>query len=140
LSDRKRVLLIEDDADSRAAMKLLLRRHGFDVKAYDHCDPAAHHLEGCDLDIALLDVRLPGRCGDDFGRELRQKCPKTMIVFINGEAILEPLKEAVPDCFVMRKPVDFALLIELLECFHSKAGYGSKMEKEMDDKAVSGNM
>jgi hypothetical protein len=63
-----------------------------------------------------------------------------MIVFITGEAILEPLKEAVPDCFVMRKPIDADLLVELLGCFHSKTGYGSTMRKQMDDRAGPSNM
>ena len=47
-----------------------------------------------------------------------------MIGFITGEAILAPLKEAVPGCFVMRKPIGPPLLLELLESFASSAGYG----------------
>jgi DNA-binding response OmpR family regulator len=137
---KKRVLIVEDHHDSRRALTLLLRKKGFDVKDYEHCDPADRHVSDCDMDIALLDVRLPGRCGDDFGRELREKCPQTMIVFITGEALLQPLKEKVPDCFVMRKPVDIDLLLELLECFNSKTGYHSKMETVMDGKAGPGNM
>ena len=131
----KRVLIIEDHDDSRRALSLMMRHKGFAVKDYDHCEAAATHLSNCDIDIALLDVRLPGRCGDDFGRELRERCPKAMIVFITGEAILEPLKEAVSDCFVMRKPVDADLLLGLVECFESKKGYGSQMGEHMDDKA-----
>ena len=78
----------------------LLRRSGFDVSAYDRCEPAQRHLDACDVDVALLDVRMPDRCGDDFGKELRARCPKTMIVFVTAETLIDPLKEAVPDCFV----------------------------------------
>ncbi|MBC8108643.1 MAG: response regulator [Anaerolineae bacterium] len=137
---KKRVLLVEDHHDSREVLAKILDKAEFDVTQYDHCDPAERHLEACDMDIALLDVRLPGRCGDDFGKELRQRCPKTMIVFVTGEAILEPLKEAVPDCFVIRKPVDAHLLLELLECFSSDTGYSSPMKKMMDDRAGPSNM
>ena len=63
-----------------------------------------------------------------------------MIVFITGEAVLEPLKEAVPDCFVIRKPVDCHVLLELLECFNSKTGYRSAMGPHMDDRAGPDNM
>jgi DNA-binding NtrC family response regulator len=114
MSSQKHVLILEDHDYSRRALTLILRQEGFVVSDYGHCDAAQHHVANGDVDIALLDVRLPGRCGDDFGKELRRRCPETMIVFITGEAILEPLKEAVPDCFVMRKPVDPALLLELL--------------------------
>jgi hypothetical protein len=71
--------------------------------------------------------------------ELRQRCSITMIVFVTGEAILEPLKEAMPDCFVMRKPIDIHLLLELLKCFDSKTGYSSTMEK-MDGRAGPAKM
>ena len=140
MSSRKRVLLVEDHDDSREILATLLRRSGFEVTAYDRCAPAELHLEACDMDIALLDVRLPERCGDDFGIELRQRCPKTMIVFVTGEELLEPLKAAVPDCFVMRKPIDAAVLLELLACFNSDAGYASPMRKATDDRARPGNM
>src|SRR5688572_12811727 len=102
-----------------------LRRSGFDVVAYDGCAAAEPHLAACDVDVALLDVRMPGRCGDDFGRELRRRCPKTMIVFVTGEPLIGPLKAAVPDCFVLRKPLDVAVLLELLACLGRGAGDGS---------------
>jgi len=116
MSGGNRVLLIEDHDDSREMLATLLRHAGFQVTAYDCCKPAEAHLEACDMDIALLDVRLPERCGDDFGRELRERCPKTMIVFVTGEHQIEPLKAAVSDCFVLRKPIDSAVLMELLTC------------------------
>src|SRR5688572_24428836 len=101
----KRVLIVEDHDDSRELLAGLLRRSGFHVSAYDGCAAAEPHLAACDVDVALLDVRMPGRCGDDFARELHERCPKTMIVFVTGESLIGPLKQAVPDCFVLRKPV-----------------------------------
>ena len=140
MSKRKRVLLIEDHDDSRELLAALLRRWGFDVFAYDGCTPAEPHLGACDVEIALLDVRMPGRCGDDFGKELRARCPKTMIVFVTGESLVHPLKAAVPDCFVLRKPFDAAVLHELLSCFNSEEGYRSPLPDGMDGRAGPGNL
>jgi DNA-binding response OmpR family regulator len=140
MSSRKRVLLLEDHDDSRELLAALLRRSGFDVTAYDRCEPAERHLAACDIDIALLDVRMPERCGDDFGKELRERCPKTMIVFVTAEAIIAPLKQVVPDCFVIRKPIDVAVLLELLACFTSDGGYRSPPRNETDDRAGPGKM
>jgi hypothetical protein len=42
-----------------------------------------------------------------------------MIVFVTGEELIEPLKAAVTDCFVLRKPIDSAVLMELLTCCRS---------------------
>jgi DNA-binding response OmpR family regulator len=134
------VLLIEDHDDSRKVLAVLLRRAGFDVTAYDRCGPAERHLEACDIDIALLDVRIPERCGDDFGRELRARCPKTMIVFVTGEELIEPLKAAVSDCYVLRKPIDSAVLVELLTCFNSKTGWISPLGRTVEHRARPGNV
>ena len=140
MSIRNRVLLLEDHDDSRELLAELLRRSGFDVFAYNGCQTAEPHLGACDIDIALLDVRMPGRCGDDFGRELRKRCPHVMIVFVTGEELIHPLKAAVPDCFVMRKPIDAALLLELLGCFKSGGGYSSPGRDDVNDRARPGNM
>ena len=92
------------------------------------------------MDIALLDVRIPERCGDDYGRELRERCPKTMIVFVTGEALIEPLKQTVPGCVVLRKPIDCDVLLELLACFTSGRASGSPMMNQgMDASAWPGN-
>jgi DNA-binding response OmpR family regulator len=135
----KRILLIEDHDDSRELLAEVLRRSGFEVNAYHRCGPAERHLDLCDMDIALLDVRMPDRCGDDFGKELRERCPKTMIVFVTGESLIHPLKAAVPDCFVLRKPLDVAVLLELLACFNPETGY-RPVRKELEDRARPGNL
>ena len=134
----KSILVIEDHQHSREALVKLLRLARFEVMAYDSCSAAEAHLQTCDTDIALLDVRMPGRCGDDFGRELRKRCPKTMIVFLTAELAMEPLKAAVPDCFVLRKPVDIAVLLELIECFCTEKGYTGRLSKEAGDQATPG--
>lgn len=130
----KRLLLIEDHHDTLEVMRMLLESSGFRVSAYDHCKPAEVHLSSCDFDIALLDVRLPGRCGDDFAKELRANCPKTMIVFLTAEDRVEPLKDAVPDCFVLRKPVDIQMLLDLLRRHDAEDGLGSIRPRSMDDQ------
>ena len=139
MSKQKRVLLVEDSDDSREMLATLLRRWGHDVFAYDGCKAAEPHLESCDVEVALLDVRMPGRCGDDFGKELRARCPGTMIVFITGESLVHPLKAAVPDCFVLRKPFDVEVLRELLACFDPETGYRPPVPKAADRRAGRGD-
>src|SRR5688500_14533228 len=140
MASPKRVLILEDHDDSRVMLAMLLRREGYDVSAYARCAPAERHLEAGDMDIALLDVEMPERCGDDFGRELCRRCPKTMIVFVTGTDLIHPLKDAVPDCFVLRKPVYGAVLLELMACFDSDGHYGSPMRTAMEDRARRGRM
>ena len=85
------------------------------------------------------ELRMPGRCGDDFGKEVRARCPKAMIVFITGEALVQPLKAAVPGCFVLRKPFDAEVLRELLACFSPETGFRPPVPKEVDRRARPGS-
>jgi CheY-like chemotaxis protein len=111
-----RVLVVEDDDDSRELLSRLLRGHGHEVKSFAHAnggvDPMAIH----DPNVALPDVRMPGRSGDDLARELAQRCPRTRIIFLTGEDNIGRLKTAVPTSIVIRKPIDFAVLLQLLSC------------------------
>ncbi len=114
--EAKRVLVVEDDDDSREALCRLLRCKGFEVTAFPHANGGVDSMAICDAHFALLDVRMPGRSGDDLGRELALRCPNTRIIFLTGEDALHDLKAAVPSSFVIRKPIDVALLFELMSC------------------------
>lgn len=66
-----RILLIEDDADARDALRALLELDGYEV------DTAAEGQEGLDLaraadpDVALVDIGLPGLDGYEVARHMR---------------------------------------------------------------------
>lgn len=74
------VLLIEDDANIRATLGMLLRRDGYDV-----CE-AASGEEGLEVftagqpDVVLVDLLLPGMDGFDVTRELRRASSVPVIV------------------------------------------------------------
>jgi DNA-binding response OmpR family regulator len=112
----KRILYLEDDLLTRTAMINILRREGYETLAYSSAEAAHHHIKAADFDAAILDVRLPGRFGDDFGTELRQFSPKAQIIFLTAEETIETIKERIPGALVIRKPVDIAVLLELLRC------------------------
>ena len=97
MRSRKRVLIIEDHDDSRRVLNRLLKRENYDVTDYGCCESADPHVHTFNFDIALLEVRLPGKCGPDFGRELRQISSRVMIVFLTGEQSLEPFEVDLPD-------------------------------------------
>ena len=111
-----RVLVVEDDDDSREMLSRVLRRQGHEVRPFGHANGGVDPMAVHDPDVALLDVRMPGRSGDDLARELAQRCPHTRIIFLTGEDNIGRLKTAVPTSMVIRKPIDFAVLLQLLSC------------------------
>src|SRR4051812_44471591 len=100
----QRVLLLEDHDDVRKGLTFYLTQAGFRVFDFDSAEAASAGLDDTCPDIAILDVRLPGRSGDDFGRELVQRCPKARVLFATAEAdIIDRLKAAVPGSLAIRK-------------------------------------
>src|SRR5688500_2342023 len=82
----RRVLLVEDHDDTRALMATLLRREGHEVFARASSEDAIAHIEECDAEVAILDLRLPGEYGDEFGRRLKERCPETKVIFVTAES------------------------------------------------------
>ncbi len=69
---RKRILIIEDDADVREALADALRDAGLAVDvAVDGMDGLDRLREGTPPSLILLDLRMPRLCGEEFLRTLR---------------------------------------------------------------------
>jgi signal transduction histidine kinase len=67
----KTILLVEDNADSRTGLMLLLRRSGATVQAVENVEQALA-AEGA-FDALLSDIGLPGRDGCELIAELRER-------------------------------------------------------------------
>lgn len=89
-----RVMLVEDDADQRRLMTVMLERAGHCVTlaAERGDDPAI--LEQ-DIDVAVIDLNLPGRRGTDLIRALLDKQPLLPVLVVSaasdGGAVSEAL-------------------------------------------------
>jgi FixJ family two-component response regulator len=81
---RSTVIVVDDDPSIRAALESLLRSVGLEVQAFSSV-PEFLKSERPDVPTCLvLDVRLPGRSGLDFQRELAASDIRLPIIFITG--------------------------------------------------------
>lgn len=87
---RKRVLLIEDNNDTRLLYKMFLEHGGFIVdEAADGVEGLARALEN-PPDLVVLDIGLPGLDGFEVARRLRQH-PETAalpIIAVSAQLLL----------------------------------------------------
>jgi signal transduction histidine kinase/CheY-like chemotaxis protein len=109
LSANRRVLVIEDDHDARAAIERLLRAWGSDVRAVAALAPALELVSGgFRPDAAIVDLRLAeGADGIDAVRRLREACGASLPALIvtgdaNSDALADARLAAVP---VILKPI-----------------------------------
>ncbi len=74
------VLVVEDEDDQRQLVTVYLTRSGCTVLAADNAETALARIEGVALDLAVVDLRLPGMSGWSLVDELQQRRPQVPIV------------------------------------------------------------
>jgi len=70
---RSRVLVIEDNPDSRAMLRALLQIEGHEVEVAEDGMAGLEALSQRPFDVALIDIGLPGMDGYEVARQARQR-------------------------------------------------------------------
>lgn len=115
----KRILIVDDEIDITAPLKLGLARLGYQVDTYNLPDEALSHFKRDMYDIVILDIRMPKMNGFQLYRELRKKDEKVKIWFLTAfEVYLEEFNRMFPDVDVkrfLRKPIGISELVTRIE-------------------------
>jgi len=87
---RSRVLIVEDDAPARGALRELLVEFGVDVvgEAEDGVE-ALERVEELSPDVVLMDARMPRMDGIEATRRIKSQAPRIQVVVLS--AYDEPL-------------------------------------------------
>ena len=70
---RRRVLVVDDNADAADVMALLLASAGCDVRTVYRGEPAVQEAEAFQPDVALVDLGLPDLDGREVCRRIRSQ-------------------------------------------------------------------
>ncbi len=71
MAKRLRILVVEDNDDSRELYSLVLTRAGFEVKGAVDGKQALEMLDQCDPDLLITDIQTPNLSGIDLIRRIR---------------------------------------------------------------------
>ncbi|MGZ8367674.1 MAG: response regulator [Rhodoplanes sp.] len=110
-TQRKTVLVVEDNLPVAEVCKSFLDQLGYDVEFAASPHDALRFLQGADhVDVVLTDILMPGgMSGLDLARKLRQTRPSLPILLMTGFS--DCANEVVHDGFpVLRKPFDLTAL------------------------------
>ena len=76
---QKTILIIEDDAEINDMLRILLRQNGYQtISAYSGTEGLLAHSK--EVSLILLDLMLPGKCGEEIISELKAKHNVPVIV------------------------------------------------------------
>jgi len=89
-------LLVDDEPSIRLTLAEFLRREGFEaLAAADAAQGMALFESDGGVDVAVVDINLPGRSGIELLRELRERDPRVPVIVITGEPNVSHLPEIV---------------------------------------------
>jgi CheY-like chemotaxis protein len=113
-----RVIVVEDDPDSREYMEVVLAQAGADVRATASGEQALDILKQEPVDILVADIGMPGLDGHALVQRLRelevaQRRPETPAVAVSAYAGAEDRHRAMASGYHghVAKPVEPATLI-----------------------------
>jgi two-component system nitrogen regulation response regulator NtrX len=80
-----RVLIVDDEADIRATLEMVLSYQGYEITQAASASEAVQALEKGPLpEVCILDVKMPGRDGLDLLAEIRDRWPSVAVVMVSG--------------------------------------------------------
>jgi len=116
---RARLLVVDDDPNTRAGLRDLLSLMGYHIEEAGSGHEALSLLESEPYDLVILDMRMPGMDGIETMQRARQMRPDLLIVVLTAHATLESAIAAVKSDAVdyLLKPIN----IESLSAVISRA-------------------
>jgi len=95
MSDRLRILLIDDEEIVNKRLRPALEREGYEVESFMVGKDALASISSKDFDIVVTDMRIDEVNGLQVLEAARKKSPRTQVVLITGYATMELAREAL---------------------------------------------
>jgi CheY-like chemotaxis protein len=117
MNGSRRILVVDDDAGMVETLCDILALHGWETeRAYDG-STAVELAAGRDVDLLLMDYRMPRLDGLEAWRTIRARRPAARVVLMTAYASDDVVRRAEGEGVwrVLRKPLDVPALVALLE-------------------------
>lgn len=105
---RTSLLVVDDDETLRERLARAFRARGFDVRTAADADEAMALVRADSPEMAVIDLRMPGRSGLDLLKEIRAHDPGTRVLVLTGYGSIATAVEATRQGAVgyLPKPAD----------------------------------
>ena len=115
---KRRVLLVDDNADARELLRALCDLHGHEVAEAEDGPSGVEQGLAFRPDVAFIDIGLPGYDGYEVARQLRKRLDtyRPKLIALSGYGSGEHRRQAIDAGFDdhVVKPIDLPTLIKLI--------------------------
>jgi two-component system, OmpR family, response regulator MprA len=122
------ILVVDDDARLRRAVRRVLVSQGFDVEVAEDGDAASRRLRTGSFDLVVLDVMMPGRDGIEVCKRLRTEGDQLPVLMLTArDAVRDRVAglEAGADDYLV-KPFANEELVARVRALLRRSGKGSE--------------
>jgi DNA-binding response OmpR family regulator len=121
---RKKILVVDDEADLTTLSRLTLEYHGFEVDTFNDAQEALLNYRPDYYDLAILDIKMPKMDGFELYDEIKKKDHKARICFFTAsELYYEKFRkreyDAIDKTLFIQKPINTEELLEEVNRIHS---------------------
>jgi DNA-binding NtrC family response regulator len=106
--DQARILIVDDEFAVRDSLSTWFRKDGFDVHPTESAAAALELLQSTSVDVALLDIKMPGMDGMELQKRIHGQDPEIAVIMMTAYATVETavraLKQGAFD--YVTKPID----------------------------------
>ena len=102
MSQKRRILLVDDETALLEGLEESLRREPYMVQTASSAAPALEILATSHVDVVVSDERMPGMSGSEFLALVCKQHPSVMRIMLTGEASLEAAVRAINEGEVFR--------------------------------------
>jgi len=117
------ILVVDDDEIVCQELKESYSQNNYQVTVADSAEEALPKLAALDIDLAVIDIRLPGMSGVELVKHIRVNYPEVPVIVITGhgdiETAIDVLKLGASDYFT--KPFSLAAIQESTQLALQKA-------------------
>ena len=113
----RRILLVDDHADTRTSLQRLLTRRGHSITLAGSCQEALGRAASEEFDLVISDLGLPDGNGHDLMRTLRASHATMAGIALSGYGMETDIERSHAAGFAahLTKPMDFAVLEATIE-------------------------
>jgi DNA-binding response OmpR family regulator len=123
----KRIMLVDDEPDINSALRVVLKRAGFDVVTFDDPVAALENFKARSYDLCILDIKMPKMDGLDVYQKIKDLDGDVKVCFLTAsELYFERFREGKypildKDLFI-RKPIANKELLKKINSILKEAG------------------
>ncbi|MCX6245289.1 MAG: sigma-54 dependent transcriptional regulator [Bacteroidetes bacterium] len=122
MESKIKVLIIDDEQHFTEEMQEFLEKTGYTALTANTAKQGLHILKGQEIDLLILDIRLPGVNGLDILKEVKALYPALEVIIVSAhgdmESVIRAMRLGALD--YLRKPfrhIDFQIAIERTQKF-----------------------